>query len=346
MKKIILLVFLVCVLAGSAYATCTGFTGGGSGTAGDPYEIDTCAELQSLDANTDCLDDYYELIGDVDCDVAPYNAGSGFDPIGDISNKFLGVFDGNGYLISDLTINRPTESYVALFAYVSGADARVEKVGLIDPIISGDVQVAPVAGRVGGGAIIIDTFSDGGIVTASSNAGGHTAYIATSGTVENSYSTGGSVTIINNRAGGFAGQVRGMLTNSWASNSVSGATQKGNFIGFVFNGIVTGSYTNDMPSNPDDSVGDGPSTGITEISNNLAYFQGDVCPANEPMASWDFDTVWDEVVSPDDYPVFGDQIEECALGPEPPVPEFTTIGVILTLVVVGLGTALVLRRKK
>ena len=48
------------------------------------------------------------------------NTCAGWAPIGDNSSRFEGVFDGNGFKITNLYINRPTTDNVGLFGSVSG----------------------------------------------------------------------------------------------------------------------------------------------------------------------------------------------------------------------------------
>lgn len=47
-----------------------------------------------------------------------WNEGKGFEPIGNWNLKFATEFHGQGYSLLNLTINRPTESFTALFGYL------------------------------------------------------------------------------------------------------------------------------------------------------------------------------------------------------------------------------------
>ena len=91
---------------------------GGSGTSGDPYQIATCQQLQDIEND---FFSNYELVEDLNCNVTEsWNSGKGFVPIGDNSNKFYGSLDGNGYMISNLYIDRSAEDQVAIFGYTAG----------------------------------------------------------------------------------------------------------------------------------------------------------------------------------------------------------------------------------
>lgn len=77
---------------------------GGSGSSGSPYQIEDCLDLQAMNSY---LTSYFILNGNIDCSASSgWNSGSGFMPIGDGTNKFTGVFNGNGKVISDLYINK------------------------------------------------------------------------------------------------------------------------------------------------------------------------------------------------------------------------------------------------
>ena len=61
---------------------------------------------------------------------------AGFFSIGSTATKFTGAFNGQGYTIANLTINRPTTDDVGLFGYV-GAGVTVQDVGLIGAAVTG-----------------------------------------------------------------------------------------------------------------------------------------------------------------------------------------------------------------
>ena len=76
----------------------------------------------------------YILMNDID--LSSYD---NWDPIGDTSNRFNGIFDGNGYVIKNLTINRPTEDNVGLFGYT--VSANIQNVGLENVEVTGKEYV-------------------------------------------------------------------------------------------------------------------------------------------------------------------------------------------------------------
>ena len=104
----------------------------GSGTPSDPYEIENVDQLQCIDdreydgSTSVGLDDHYELVEDIDASgTENWNDGDGFVPIADQSRtgaEFSGSFNGNGNEITGLTIDRPDEPFVGLFAVTSPFD--------------------------------------------------------------------------------------------------------------------------------------------------------------------------------------------------------------------------------
>lgn len=50
-----------------------------------------------------------------------YGEGEGWLPVGDEDNSFKGSFDGDNYLISNLTIDREDLDVVGLFGYIDSS---------------------------------------------------------------------------------------------------------------------------------------------------------------------------------------------------------------------------------
>ena len=91
----------------------------GSGTSGDPYILYNLSDLEQIP--TLGLDKYYKLGADIDASATAdpdYNSGAGWLPVGD-GTPFTGYFDGDGYTISGLYINRPTTNGIGFFGSVS-----------------------------------------------------------------------------------------------------------------------------------------------------------------------------------------------------------------------------------
>lgn len=82
-------------------------------------------------------DGYYYLTGDIDLsyDLGKYgdyyNGGKGWEPIGNSNTPFKGTFDGRGYTIKGLSINRSSQDYIGLFGYTSGATIKNCKLDIV-----------------------------------------------------------------------------------------------------------------------------------------------------------------------------------------------------------------------
>lgn len=105
---------------------------GGTGTPVDPFQIETAEQLDNVREN---LDRHFILTNNIDL--------SGYDnwePIGtfvpasdeeedeetpDLNYAFIGTFNGNGYIVSNLTVNQPEGVAVGLFGCVVGTTTKI-----------------------------------------------------------------------------------------------------------------------------------------------------------------------------------------------------------------------------
>ncbi|MBN2661963.1 MAG: hypothetical protein JXR54_11900, partial [Tannerellaceae bacterium] len=111
---------------------------GGSGTIEDPYQI---ANAEQLNQVRNYLTSSFIQVTDIDLGVAPWNIGEGWDPIGDYdpwdpSKSFRGNYDGNGYTINNLLIERLVESNLGLFGSIFGC--KICNVRLINFLINSE----------------------------------------------------------------------------------------------------------------------------------------------------------------------------------------------------------------
>ena len=192
------------------------------------YEEDLTADIDGNDLHFDVmisdwhdlndvrndLEGNYELTNDLDENSLGYdvfvNTEGGWDPIGDDDDRFVGTFDGNGYNIRDLYINRPDQEKVGLFGVI-GEGGLVENLGLVDIDIMGEDRVGGLVGDNQGGEVV------------------------------NSYSTGKVSGFI--AVGGLAGYNRNIIDMSNSQASVSGDTNViGGLVGVNFRAEILNSY--------------------------------------------------------------------------------------------------------
>lgn len=115
------------------------------------YEpIRTAADLDRMRHN---LSGNYRLMNNIDLTDATgtvggdyYNSGAGWSPIGSVSTPFTGTFNGGGYTITGLTINRPTQGHCGLFGCL-GPGAIVKNVTLANADVTGLENVGPLCGE-------------------------------------------------------------------------------------------------------------------------------------------------------------------------------------------------------
>lgn len=116
----------------------------GSGTVDNPYVITDVCGLHYIHCD---LSVYYELGSNIDASkTVDWFYGAGFIPIGTIFAPFTGHFDGKGYTVDGLFINRLTEDSIGLFG--AAEEATVLNVNLTNVNITGRNFVGAIAGQV------------------------------------------------------------------------------------------------------------------------------------------------------------------------------------------------------
>ncbi len=171
----------------------------------------------------------YELTGDVDLgsenwDPIGYQGSRDLDRSGDV--PFTATFDGNGYVIRNLFIDRPNTSGVGLFG-VTGPGSEIRNVGISQANVTG--------------------FNNVGVLVGQSN-----------GSIRYSWATG-TATGRGTNVGGITGhQRRGsgeMLAANWARVEVTGRSNLGGLVGILQQAEVVASYATGRVTCVDDCTG-------------------------------------------------------------------------------------------
>jgi hypothetical protein len=105
-------------------------------SADDATEIEDINDLRNV---SDDMSGDYVLVDDIDA------SDINFEPIGSSGNLFTGTFDGNGYVVSNLTVDRPDEEGVGLFGG-TGETSVVQNVGVKDADVTGRRFVGGLVG--------------------------------------------------------------------------------------------------------------------------------------------------------------------------------------------------------
>lgn len=238
------------------------FSGLGAGTPTDPYLITTVTELQEI---SDAPSAHYALGNDIDAaTTANWNGGQGFKPV----RLTSGAFEGRGFSITGLHINRPTENNIGLFGTLF--DSTIRDVDLVDAAVSGSSYVGALLGlsdssqiiNVGSSGTISGNRSVGGLVggifygtwvrksrSACTVSGGGTAPQGIGGLVgwndaniEKSNATGDVST--GDDIGGLVGYLfsfTSSISECYASGDVVGGENVGGLVGAVY-GSISDSY--------------------------------------------------------------------------------------------------------
>ncbi|MHB8811023.1 MAG: Lcl domain-containing protein [Desulfobulbaceae bacterium] len=285
---------------------------GGTGTAADPYQI---ATPEQLDAVRDYLANHFILTADLNLDVAPYNEGEGWQPIGtyggtgDPANvPFTGSLDGNGHTIGGLFINRPALDNTGLFGYGQGADfadltlqvniiGKSQVGGLVGRLEPGTISRVAVSGTVQGmytevGGLVgyiretaIDQASAAVAVTAgTAHVGGLVGNAQNGSSITYCHATGSVSSTSNYAVGGLAGTFWGStLEDSYATGNVSGKDSVGGLAGYYGSGSITRCYaTGNVTATPDGTVNFGGLAGNAQNGATItdSFATGDVYGVN------------------------------------------------------------------
>ena len=169
-------------------------------TANFALEIIEIRDWYDLDAVRDNLSGNYLLMNDLDSTTGGYmelasetaNGGKGWEPIGTSDYGFTGNFNGQGYEIRDLFINRADQDYVGLFAHVSWIHpienvGLIENVGVVNADVTGYYRVGVLVGHNAG--IVNNSYSTCSVISGGYYVGGLVGY-NDGGFVSNAYSTG------------------------------------------------------------------------------------------------------------------------------------------------------------
>ncbi|HOK65264.1 MAG TPA: GLUG motif-containing protein [Anaerohalosphaeraceae bacterium] len=178
---------------------------GGTGTSTDPYLVSTAEELNTIGTSSAYWASYFKLTANIN--MSGYT-GTSYHIIGNITTRFTGGFDGNGYVISNLTYTGTNVSYVGLFGYTQ--NAVIQNVQLVN------VAISSTNGQNVGSLIGCQLY-------------GTTANCSVSGTVSGGYHTGG-----------LAGSVlQGTLNSCSSAAAVSGGDHVGCLAGNIYQSTVS-----------------------------------------------------------------------------------------------------------
>ena len=197
-----------------------------------------------------------------------WNGGSGWETLGGEGNGFDATFDGNGYTISSLFIDRGRTRAIGLFGFADSSSV-IRRVGMQSVELRGSSYVGGLVGFNSGS--ITSSYTTGSVVSGDFVGG----LVGVSfGPIAKSYSavrvTGGG-----NSVGGLVGQSTRAITESYATGGVQAADSSsyvGGLVGWSWGaeGEITDSYATGEVSGGGSHVGG--LTGSDEGSTTESYW--------------------------------------------------------------------------
>jgi hypothetical protein len=280
----------------------------GTGAANDPFLIYTPEQLNMIGIFFCEWNKHFKLMDDLDLFDYPENW---FNMIGS-SLPFTGIFNGNDHTISNFKSYYDGERhFIGLFGFVSGHDAQIKNLGLIDPDINANrgSSISSLVGFLEKG-VVIDCYVEGGNVVGGSEVGGLVG--SNLATITNSRSSAqvqggeGPMGISSCDIGGLVGSNWGTINYCSATGSIMGKTGEMSLGGLVGSnsGIITKCYSTTTVSgfgwmvgglvgdNYEGKISKCYSTGIVNGNNDVGGLVGYNWPNSSDAGSTAF-SFWD-----------------------------------------------------
>ncbi len=202
----------------------------GDGTSGNPYKIGSLSDLYWVSQNSSSWNSQFIQTADIDASsTSNWNSGQGFAPIGNMSTRFGGIYDGGGHIISNLTIALSSGEYVGLFGSEQGV---IKNIGLTNENILGYQYVGGLVGISWAGTIS-ECFTTGNI-SGIYGVGGLVGWSINGSSINNSYSNssvkGSNNTNGSHYVGGLVGNNYGQIDNCYAAGTVSSWQNDGGLV--------------------------------------------------------------------------------------------------------------------
>ncbi|MBN1948727.1 MAG: T9SS type A sorting domain-containing protein [Candidatus Cloacimonetes bacterium] len=302
---ILILIFLMQI---SLFSQSASAPDAGTGSVENPYQISSLTNLYWIAAEDSVVpvpnretrwSAHYIQLADIDAaETAGWFAGQGWSPIGyhyawNNNQPFCGTYNGQGYAIQHLYINRPETKSLGLFGYAD-YPAVISNLGVTDVNITGEEKAGGLAGFITNNSSIENCYSTGWI-SGSQHVGGLVGIItyssliidcfSTCNVTNNNWSTGGLIgsaadsEILNchtagniqgmNCSGGIIGEIyNSSLSNCFSTGSVTGSEMTGGLAGLCEHTQIDRSF-NTGEINGSSMVG-----GLTGYLNDLSWLTG------------------------------------------------------------------------
>jgi hypothetical protein len=316
--------------------TTTSQFAGGEGTSESPFQVATAEHLNNVRNFRSA-----HFIQTANISLSGYTTGTGWVSIGNFDTPFTGTYNGQNFIISNLTQSGDL-SFHGLFGVVASAAALLRNIRLTEVALSstGSNQGA-LAGWVHNSARVEGVSVAGTISGGSNNIGGLVGSLQSGAQISTSYSVasisgnntvGGLVGVVSNAtvrnvysmatvtASNDAGGLFGYMVNSTWEYSYSAASVQGSISGMISGYMAIVDATENYYSNASGVVafGSGSNEGAVARSPDELLLAS-------TFSEWDFTTIWQiESGGKASYPFLRSAVQSPAPGytatPRVPVP--------------------------
>jgi len=239
------------------------------------YAVDSAEDLNNVRNNPGA--DYIQ-VADIDLNS------SDWIPIGTLGTPFSGSYDGQGYKISNLTIDNlddsTKDSNVGLFGYVQGG--VFENIVLENVSVIGKTQVGGLVGLLDGGTITNSHVVGDVSVTGQINTGGLVGI--NYGLIQES-STEGAVNGSHLGVVGIVGSTGGLVGTNTADGEITGSFSSANVVTNAEGGSGVVGYTGGLVGFNSAEISRSYATGNVTLTGAYKYYVGGLAGGNTAAGS-------------------------------------------------------------
>ncbi len=275
--------YLMSIFMVSSILTADGTQPPGSGTSGDPYLMSTMEHLIWISTNPSSWGSDFRQTNNIDViEIDDFDSGAGFRPIGDgYGNSFTGTYDGGGFAVDYLYIDRRSTLGVGMFGYIN--QATIQNLGITNPTIVGNGYVGVLIGK-SENSEIINCYSSGAVAASVEGVGNYIGGLIgnnISSKVASSYSTimvkGGDSIIGGLIGGNYSGsEVINCYSTGFVSNTDQYGANLGGFVGENNNSTIKCCYSTGSVTGSHAACGGFAGTNATNATISNCYSRGDV----------------------------------------------------------------------
>ncbi len=281
-QNLVVSLVLVISMVGVSYGAGGNLPGDGLSES-TAYRIEDLADFDEFAGNSSYWASgvYTKLTCDINLTGKPPYTTAVIAPDG--GSYFEGIFDGNGHIISNLTIDTAGagNDYLGLFGQIEGSGAEVKNLGLENINITGGNYSDYLGSLCASNSGTIGNCYATGAIIGDERLGGLCA--SNSGTITNCYTACSIVGGADSYSfGGLCAFNNGTITNCYATCSVTGGDDSRHLGGLCAfnNGIITNCYATGSVTGGDNSSSLGGLCGYNEDTITNCYATGAVTGAD------------------------------------------------------------------